>query len=99
MRSVKKADIAEKLYQKIGGIKKDSVKYVDEFFKTIKGLVQDGNDVKLHKFGKFKIRDKKARKGRNPSTGETITLSARRVVTFQSSNKLKEAVKARVGKE
>lgn len=99
MRSVKKTDIAEKLYQKIGGVKKDSVKYVDEFFKTIKDLVKEGNDVKLHKFGKFKIRDKKARKGRNPSTGEAMMLSARRVVTFQSSNKLKEAVKARLGQE
>ena len=99
MYSVRKADLAEKLYKKIGGIKKDSVKYVEEFFQTIKELSKNGEDVKLHNFGKFSLKSKKARKGRNPSTGETMILEARKVVTFKASNKLKASIKSKLGKE
>ena len=65
---------------------------MEQFFETIKVALEEGNSVKLSGFGNFGLRDKPSRPGRNPKTGEEIPISARRVVTFKASQKLKEAI-------
>lgn len=63
---------------------------VDSLFETIKKTLQSGEEVKITGFGKFQVRFKWARKGRNPATGEPIMLSPRRVVVFRPSRRLRE---------
>ncbi len=65
---------------------------VDAFFAEISAALEKGEEVKLSGFGNFQVRDKPSRPGRNPKTGESIPISARRVVTFHASQKLKTAV-------
>ncbi len=84
-----KADIVEKVYQKIGFSKKEASELVELVFATLKDNLVDGDKVKISGFGKFEVRSKKARVGRNPQTGEQITISARRVLNFSPSQVLK----------
>ena len=67
---------------------------VEAFFDEIRNALERGDDVKLSGFGNFQLRDKPQRPGRNPKTGEEIPITARRVVTFHASQKLKTAVEA-----
>ncbi|MBB71364.1 MAG: integration host factor subunit alpha [Legionellales bacterium] len=92
-----KADISERLAAKIGLNKREAKEVVECFFhEIIKGLVTEG-EVKLSGFGNFSTRDKKARPGRNPKTGEAVEISARRVVTFHAGQKLKTHVEQYAG--
>ena len=88
-----KSDIVEDLNNEIGLNKREAKELVDMFFDDIKSLLSEGHEVKLSGFGNFQLRDKSARPGRNPRTGEDVEISARRVVTFKSGQKLKESVK------
>ena len=88
-----KADIVEDLNNKIGLNKREAKELVDSLFDNIKKLLEEGHEVKLSGFGNFQLRNKTSRPGRNPRTGEDVEISARRVVTFKSGQKLKEAVK------
>ena len=88
-----KSDIVENLNNEIGLNKREAKELVDMFFNDIKDLLSEGHDVKLSGFGNFQLRDKSPRPGRNPRTGEDVEISARRVVTFKSGQKLKESVK------
>jgi len=63
---------------------------VDTLFETVKGALARGEDVRISRFGKFQVKFKWARRGRNPQTGEMIILKSRRIVTFRPSPKLKE---------
>ena len=67
------------------------------FFDELKEALSNGKQVKLSGFGNFDLRDKKERPGRNPKTGESIPISARRVVTFKPGQKLKNKVEGYVG--
>jgi integration host factor subunit alpha len=88
-----KSDIAQYLYEKFGGLTAaQSATYVEVVIDTIKTTLADGEDVLVSGFGKFSVRDKKARFGRNPVTGEKLLLDARRVVTFKPSTMMKEQV-------
>lgn len=69
--------------------KKRAAEIVDSTFEIIKETLEKGDPVLLPGFGKFKVRFKWARKGRNPKTGESIVLDSRRIITFQCSAKLK----------
>ena len=89
-----KSDIVEDLNNEIGLNKREAKELVDMFFNDIKNLLSEGHDIKLSGFGNFQLRNKKARPGRNPRTGEKVEVSARQVVTFKSGQKLKESVKA-----
>jgi len=73
--------------------KQDAIAFVESFFEVINLALVDGNSVKLSGFGIFHLRTKKARPARNPRTGETKTVSARKVVVFQPSQKLKMDLK------
>jgi len=65
---------------------------VETILRIIKSSLENGEDVLLSKFGKFNVQDKNARRGRNPQTGESVMLAARRVVTFKPSGKLRQKV-------
>ena len=85
-----KAQLAELLFEQIGMNKREAKDMVDAFFTLMAQRLIDGEDVKLSGFGNFQVRTKAARPGRNPRTGESIPIKARRVVTFHASSKLKE---------
>ncbi|MCP3985424.1 MAG: integration host factor subunit alpha [bacterium] len=84
-----KADIVEHIYERVGFSKKESAELVEKVFDIIKETLSEGEKVKISGFGNFVVRQKNARKGRNPQTGEEIRLAARRVLTFKPSLVLK----------
>ena len=87
-----KAQLADLLFDQIGLNKRESKDMIDSFFDLISSSLIDGADVKISGFGNFQIRTKAPRPGRNPRTGESIPIQARRVVTFHASHKLKEQI-------
>jgi len=87
-----KADIVETIYERVGFSKKESAELVETVFDVIKDALVNGEKVKFSGFGNFIVREKNARKGRNPQTGEEIQLEARRVLTFKPSLVLKNAL-------
>lgn len=91
-KTMTKADLVEMLFNRMGMNKRDAKDMVDAFFDEIRAALESGCTVKLSGFGNFQLRDKAQRPGRNPKTGEEIAITARRVVTFHASQKLKEAV-------
>ena len=91
-KTMTKADLVEMLFNRMGMNKRDAKVMVDAFFDEIREALEKGRTVKLSGFGNFQLRDKAQRPGRNPKTGEEIAITARRVVTFHASQKLKEAV-------
>jgi len=84
-----KAEIVEQIYERVGFSKKESADLVEKVFEIIKETLSAGAKVKISGFGNFVVREKNARKGRNPQTGEEIVLEARRVLTFKPSLVLK----------
>ena len=89
-----KAELATRIVDGVGLNHREAKEMVELFFQEISDILVDGEDVKLSGFGVFSGRDKPARPGRNPKTGELIPVSARRVVTWHPSNGLKSAVDA-----
>jgi integration host factor subunit alpha len=87
-----KADIVEALYTRAGLSKKEAADLVELVFDTIKGTLATGQKIKISGFGNFVIREKRPRLGRNPQTGESIEISARRVLTFRPSQVLRAEV-------
>jgi integration host factor subunit alpha len=88
-----KADIVDKVCEQVGGFsKKEAADLVDQVFDTIKAVLESGEKIKISGFGNFVVREKKPRPGRNPQTGQEITIEARRVLTFKPSNVLKTAL-------
>jgi len=90
-----KADLVDAIYQRVGFSKKESAKVVEHLFDIIKGTLEAGENIKISGFGNLVVRDKRARIGRNPKTGEEIEISARRVLTFKPSQVLRNALKER----
>ena len=87
-----KAHLAELLFEQIGLNKRESKDMIDAFFDLISEGLAEGRDVKISGFGNFQIRTKAPRPGRNPRTGESIPIEARRVGTFHASHKLKDQI-------
>jgi integration host factor subunit alpha len=87
-----KAELAEMLFERVGLNKREAKDMVETFFEEIRDALERGECVKLSGFGNFQLRDKPQRPGRNPKTGEEIPISARRVVTFHASQKLKAQI-------
>jgi integration host factor subunit alpha len=87
-----KAELAEMLFEQVGLNKREAKDMVETFFDEIRNALERGELVKLSGFGNFQLRDKPQRPGRNPKTGEEIPITARRVVTFHASQKLKSMV-------
>jgi integration host factor subunit alpha len=96
---VTKADIVEHIYERVGFSKKESAELVERVFDIIKDTLARGEKVKISGFGNFVVREKNARKGRNPQTGEEIRLDARRVLTFKPSLVLKTVLNDEEGEQ
>ena len=90
--TITKADIIDHLHNEIGLSKSECKILIEDFFEEIKTALINNEEVKLSGFGNFELIDKKARPGRNPKTGEDVTISARRVVTFRAGNKLRKKI-------
>jgi len=90
-----KAELADLLFEKVGFNKREAKDMVEIFFEEVRQELVVGNGVKLSGFGNFQLRIKPQRPGRNPKTGEEIPITARRVVTFHASQKLKAMVEQR----
>jgi integration host factor subunit alpha len=84
-----KADMVELVYERIGVPKREAARIVETIFEIIKETLEQGENVKISGFGSFNIQHKKPRRGRNPQTGEEITITARRVLSFKASNVLR----------
>ena len=84
-----KAELSEKLYEELGINRREAREFIDLFFNEIIDCLSDGYDVKISGFGNFILRNKSARPGRNPKTGEDVEISPRRVVTFKAGQKFK----------
>ena len=93
-RTLTKAELADILFDRLGLNKREAKEMVDDFFDELRLALERGESVKLSGFGNFQLRDKPQRPGRNPKTGEEIAITARRVVTFHASQKLKASVAA-----
>jgi integration host factor subunit alpha len=87
-----KAELADLMFDQVGLNKREAKDMVEAFFEEIRKALERGETVKLSGFGNFSLREKPQRPGRNPKTGEEIPISARRVVTFHASQKLKNMV-------
>ncbi|MDA8225374.1 MAG: integration host factor subunit alpha [Betaproteobacteria bacterium] len=92
-----KAELADLLFEEVGLNKREAKDMVEAFFDEIRNALEAGDTVKLSGFGNFQLRDKPQRPGRNPKTGEDMPITARRVVTFHPSNKLKILVETSYG--
>ena len=87
-----KADLVDRIFEKIGLSKKEAQEIIEMLFDTMKQTFVEGESVKISGFGTFNVRNKVARRGRNPKTGEELEISPRKVITFRASNQLKDAL-------
>lgn len=88
-----KQSLVEKVAEKTGLTKKDATAAVDSLFDSIQDALKDGEKVQVIGFGNFEVRERAARKGRNPQTGEEITIAASKSPAFKVSKQLKDSVK------
>ena len=87
-----KIDIIQNVYEKLGFSKKESADIVESVFDIIKDSLAQGERVKISGFGNFMVKEKRARRGRNPQTGDEISITALRVLTFKSSQVLRKSL-------
>ena len=87
-----KADIVESLQNKLGFTKSKSSETLEILLEVIKQRLESGGDVLISGFGKFCVKEKRERKGRNPATGDDMMLEPRKVVTFKCSGKLRNKI-------
>ena len=87
-----KNDIVEKITDQLEFTRKDSLDLLEGVISIMKQTLASGEDIKISGFGKFEIRQKADRRGRNPQTGETLTIEARRILTFKPSGLLRDAI-------
>jgi len=92
LMTLTKAELATMLFEQVGLNKREAKDMVETFFDEVRDALAQGDSVKLSGFGNFQLREKPQRPGRNPKTGEEMPISARRVVTFHASQKLKAMV-------
>ena len=92
MATITRSDFANRLRERFGLTTADAYKLVDVVFEEIHDALVNGEEVKFAGFGTFKILDKNARMGRNPKTGASAVISARRVATFRPSNEFRDRV-------
>ena len=87
-----KMDIVEKVYAITGIPKKESAELVESVLEIMKRTLESGESLKISGFGSFVVKSKADRKGRNPQTGEDITITARRILGFKPSPVLQKAI-------
>lgn len=91
-RTLTRADLSEALYQEIGLSRHESAELVETILAEVSKALLSGENVKISSFGSFMLRDKSARIGRNPKTGEEVPIAPRRVLTFRPSQVLKQQI-------
>jgi len=87
-----RASITEMVAAENGWSQKQSSEYVDLLIEIMKSSLASGEDLLISGFGKFSVKEKRERKGRNPATGDDLTLRPRKVVTFKSSGRLRDLI-------
>ena len=87
-----KAQIVDSIHNQIGFTQKRSSEIVETLLEIIKSTLVSGEDVLISNFGKFCVKQKDERRGRNPATGEDLTLKPRKIVTFKCSGKLRDRI-------
>lgn len=92
MDTLTKKDLIDSLMHKQGMTKQQARCVVNMLFEQMTEILMEGNNIRLSGFGKFELKDKSARPGRNLKTGEEVTISARRVVTFKAGQKLRKCI-------
>lgn len=92
-----KADIIQNVTKETGLTKNKSGHVVEQLLEIIKSTLASGDDVLISGFGKFRVLEKSERRGRNPATGDSLMLPARRVVTFKCSGKLRDRCNGKCG--
>ena len=90
--TITKLQIVESIQNQAGFSKNKSLEIIETLLEIIKSTLASGEDVMVSGFGKFSVKEKDERKGRNPATGEVMILAPRKVVTFKCSGKLRERV-------
>ena len=93
--TVTKMQLANTLFEELGLNKREAKEFVELFFEEIRKALEMGQTVKFSGFGSFSVRDKPQRPGRNPKTGEEIPVTARRVVTYKASQKVKDLIESK----
>ncbi len=87
-----KADLVQKVYQTHDLTKVQAIDAVEKFLSISKNCLENGEDLLVSGFGKFNVKEKKARRGRNPQTGDELILAERKVVTFKPSGILRDKI-------
>ena len=87
-----KADLVDKIHASTGLTKDEAFGYLETILETIKQALETAEDVKISGFGSFAVKKKNSRKGRNPQTGEPITITAQKVLSFKPSPVLKNRI-------
>ena len=87
-----KADLVKKVNLNTDLTKKDSGQIVEHIFDLLKETLESGENIKIAGFGNFEVKEKATRRGRNPQTGTTIEITARKVLTFKPSQVLKQSI-------
>jgi len=84
-----KMDLVNSIYSKVGFSKKDSLEIVENVLEIMKARLEKGEKIKISGFGNFVVKEKKPRRGRNPQTGDQITIDGRKILSFKPSNVLR----------
>lgn len=92
MGTLTKMDLIESLMSEQGLTKQEARCVVNTVFEQMAEILIEGKDIRLSGFGNFELKDKTPRRGQNPKTGEEVTISARRVVTFRAGQKLRTCI-------
>ncbi len=87
-----KADIVERISATTGLTKKDTAMVINRFFEVVTEALSQSNNIEIRGFGSFKVKTRRARKARNPRTGETVDVPERQVPTFKPSKELKDII-------
>ncbi|MFT4715010.1 MAG: integration host factor subunit alpha [Paracoccaceae bacterium] len=93
-KTLTRMDLSEAVFREVGLSRNESADLVESVLKNISDALASGDSVKISSFGTFGVRDKNARIGRNPKTGEEVPIHPRRVLTFRPSHLMKERVAA-----
>ena len=91
-KTVTRSTLVDTLRKEVGLSKTDTTELLEEFLRTVSDCLAEGEPTRIHGFGNFSVRHKRARVGRNPRTGEEAQVSARHVVVFKPSGKLKAQI-------
>lgn len=89
-----KSEIVGKIQEATGYTLKESAELFDSTLEIVKATLERGENIKIARFGSFDVREKKVRNGRNPQTGEQLTIAPRRVLSFRASTMLKQSINA-----